>query len=84
LGIFQQKNVDARGHLVVGGPERHFFFLPMIAGSHGRAGQSRLHLPSSSNAFRSVARHGPEVGGALAFTFLINSLPDSITEPNNV
>jgi hypothetical protein len=27
LGIFQQKNVDARGHLVVDGPERHFIFF---------------------------------------------------------
>lgn len=82
LGIFQQKTVDARGHLVVDGPGRHFFFFT----------DDRRKWPcldkaieaSSSNALRfccsswSRSRWCPRI-----LTFLIISLPDSITEPNN-
>lgn len=65
LSIFQQKTVDARGHLVVDGPGRHFF-LPMIAGSGRAWTKPSKHLPPTLSVF--VARHGPEVGGALAFS----------------
>jgi hypothetical protein len=82
-GFFNKKTL-MRGHLVVGGPERHFFFTDDRRKSWPYLDKAVciFHLLPTLSV-RSVARHGPEVGGALAFIFLINSLPDSITEPNS-